>query len=311
MTAQPHAKVSGEGGFHITWTGKYPDEGAEGRGFGQKLAELLLGKRPPKINTPAGIMMDHQDHLWILNRGNGFVTYISDNKTRQAGRADHSPFPSLVSVCRAGDHGLFFTDSYLNKVFMIMDDTRFEPEEFPAEQELIQPTGIAFCAQTEILWIVETSLHRISLFTLDGKRIQTIGGRGSGPGAFNFPTHIWIDEEGTAYVVDAMNFRVQVFDSAGNFMNQFGKPGRASGCMARPKGIATDSYGHIYLVDALFNNVQVFSREGTLLTWFGGPGKGEGEFRMPSGIFIDEKDRIYVSDSYNNRIQVFRLGKSN
>lgn len=309
LMAQSRAADPGEETFRITWSGMYTAEGTHKRGFVQKLGELLFGKRPERIDTPAGVLTDQEERLWILNRGNGTVTYSTGKKTRQAALPDRSVFPSLVSLCEVDGKGLFITDSYLNRVFMLKEDNRFEPEEFPADQELDHPTGIAFCKSDGTLWVVETNLHRISVFATDGRRVRTIGERGSGPGEFNFPTHIWIDDGGTAYVVDAMNFRVQMFDSEGKFLGWFGKPGQASGCMARPKGIATDSYGHIYLVDALFNNVQVFDRDGTLLTWFGGPGTGEGEFRMPSGIFIDKEDRMYVSDSYNNRIQVFTLEK--
>ncbi|HER08888.1 MAG TPA: 6-bladed beta-propeller, partial [Bacteroides sp.] len=295
--------------YQISWSGMYPEAEKDGRNFREKLGDLIFGRKPAVVVTPVGTMVDTQDRLWLLNQGNGTILYHGKKGERLLRMPENIPFPSLVGVCRIDKQYLLITDSYLNQVFILEEGNRFNPKRFPLAEALNQPTGIAFCHPTRELWIVETASHRISVFDLEGNLVRTIGRRGTGPGEFNFPTHLWIDDAGTAYVVDAMNFRIQLLDSAGGYMSHFGKQGRVSGCMARPKGIATDSHGHIYLADALFNNVQVFNSEGALLTYFGGPGSGPGEFRMPSGIFIDEDDHIYVTDSFNNRVQEFRLEK--
>ena len=67
-------------------------------------------------------------------------------------------------------------------------------------------------------WIVETGAHRISCFNREGQLISVLGGRGTGPGRFNFPTFIWIDRQGQVYVVDSMNHRIQIFDPEGDFL---------------------------------------------------------------------------------------------
>ena len=174
---------------------------------------------------------------------------------------------------------------------------------------LDQPTGIACNRTSGDVWVVETGAHQLLHFNSQGQLIARIGERGPGPGQFNFPTFIWIDQEGRIYLVDSMNSRIQLLDPAGAYLGSFGEPGDATGYMARPKGIATDSRGHIYVADALFHAVQIFDRQGNFLYSFGSQGQGTGEFWMPAGLYIDQQDHIYVADSYNGRVQMFELVK--
>ena len=141
---------------------------------------------------------------------------------------------------------------------------------------------------------------------LQGHVQRQIGGPGSGPGEFNFPTELVLFGN-DLLVVDAMNFRVQILDRQGRFLAQFGARGSGIGSLYRPKGISVDSEGNIYLVDALLETVQVFGRDGTLLYTFGRTGGGPGELQLPSGLWIDASDRIYLADSYNQRVQVFQF----
>ena len=225
---------------------------------------------------------------------------------RSIRKADQA-YPSLVGLCRMPGGDLLFTDSRLNRVQRVAGEKVLN---FGDSLTLNQPTGIACDRTTGYIWVVETGGHQIALFNSAGRLIRKIGGRGTTPGLFNFPTFIWIDQQGRVYVVDSMNYRIQVFDSEGAFLGDFGESGDATGYMARPKGVATDSQGHIYVADALFHVVQIFDQEGRFLYSFGSQGQGDGEFWMPAGLYIDEQDHIYVADSYNARIQVFKLDKN-
>lgn len=301
----------GDGNELIEWVRQYPDEKAkEQRNFFQKVGDLVLGAKPELINKPVGIVPGEEGELWVLSQENGSVLKMSDAGTVSVCdkiMKDPQIYPSLVSMC-SFPGGMLFTDSYLDQVIFIEEKEK-RITTFNSNYELNQPTGIAYSKVSDQVWIVETAAHRISVFDREGNYVKSIGQRGTEPGSFNFPTHIWIDKRGMAYVVDAMNFRIQVFNEDGSYISNFGKSGDATGSMARPKGVATDSRGNIYVADALFNNVQIFNEKGEFLYYFGSRGNGQGQFWMPAGIYIDEKDFIYVSDSYNNRIQVFQLLK--
>lgn len=296
--------------YQIRWIGTYPDGNEKNNpGFGDRVSRLVFGQKAPEVLKPFNVAALNPERFWILDQGAGGVFEVKNEQEammRSMKKADWD-FSSLVGICLTSGGDLLFTDSRLNHVFRMGDNYL---QVFGDTLILNQPTGIACNRNTGDIWVTETGSHQILRFNREGKMISKIGGRGTGPGLFNFPTFIWIDESGHIYVVDSMNYRLQIFDRDGNFIHSFGQSGDATGDMARPKGVATDSEGHIYVADALFNAVQIFDREGSFLYSFGNQGQGDGEFWMPAGLFIDDQDHIYVADTYNARIQIFKLEKN-
>jgi len=303
------ARAQSDEEYSVRWIGQFPGEaGQHSPDFGERLSRLVFGKQAQEVIKPFNVLARDPDQYWILDQGAGGVFEVLDGEgqlLRPLKRAKED-FPSLVGICGSGSGDIFFTDSRLNRVMKVADG-KLVP--FAASLTFHQPTGIAYNRASGEIWVVETGTHQISVLSREGKLIRTLGGRGTAPGLFNYPTFIWIDAKGRVYVVDSMNFRVQILDSEGRAESSFGSSGDATGNMARPKGIATDSEGHIYVADALFHAVQIFDEQGNFLYSFGEQGQGEGDFWMPSGLYIDQEDRIYVADSYNARIQVFQLVK--
>jgi DNA-binding beta-propeller fold protein YncE len=276
--------------------------------FKQKINDLIFGKKNLELKRPVAMVATNQNTYWILDQQNNAVFQVNKESASipRFIEKKNFNFASLVGMCNYHKNEFLFTDSYLNKIFLI----RVEKKECVVLNDslkLNKPTGIAYAPLHNEVWVVETGEHRLVVLNEKGEVIKKIGSRGNGKGEFNFPTHIWIDKQGYIYVVDAMNFRVQVFNSEGAVISIFGSNGDATGYFASPKGIATDSYGHIYIADALFHVVQVFDINGRFLETFGSQGQDAGQFWMPSGIYIDERDKIYVSDTYNSRIQIFQL----
>jgi DNA-binding beta-propeller fold protein YncE len=301
----------GEGDYFVKWTGSLPDPASkENVGFFEWIFNFITGYEPVVFNNPVAVTANNASKYLIVNQGNGNIINCRDNETSilPVFKKDENYFPSLVGLCSFGNEGYLFTDSKLNKVFLLSaDGKKIIP--FGDAVNLNRPTGIAYSQLTNEVWVVETGAHRVSVFSRSGKLIRTIGERGDGRLQFNFPAYIWIDKAGRIYIVDSMNFRVQILSEDGNFVSSFGKQGDATGSFARPRGIATDSQGNIYVVDALFNAVQIFNIKGELMYYFGSLGSENNQFRLPSGIFIDNEDNIYVSDSYNSRVQIFKLLK--
>ena len=295
----------------IKFIAQYPDKtGDKNNSIKTFFSEIIFGKKAGLIRKPVSLVAANPDHFWLLDQGNGVLVERTDNtgKIPQAIIKSKLTFQSLVGICDIQGKDLLFTDSRENRIYRYSIQSK-KLESFNDSLVLKQPTGIAFNIITKELWLIETSAHRLTILTKEGKVIRQIGKRGSSAGNFNFPTHIWIDDGGKVYIVDSMNFRVQVFSSNGEFLFEFGEAGDATGYMARPKGIATDSNGNIYIADALFHVIQIFDKSGNFLYYFGSQGQDEGQFWMPSGIYIDKNDYIYVADSYNARIQIFKLAK--
>jgi DNA-binding beta-propeller fold protein YncE len=296
--------------YHVSWIGAYPGEkGGKSQSFGDRISRIVFGRKPQEVIKPFNVVAVNLEQFWILDQGAGGVFDVNGDQValiRSLKRAGQQ-YPSLVGICRMSGDDLLITDSSLDRVVRIAGDQVLN---FADSVTLVQPTGIACNRTTGDIWVVETGAHQISRFNSEGQLLGRIGGRGTEPGLFNFPTFIWIDKEGRIYIVDSMNYRIQILDHEGAFLGTFGESGDATGFMARPKGIATDSQGHIYVADALFHAVQIFDRDGSFLYSFGSQGQGTGEFWMPAGLFIDEQDRIYVADSYNARVQIFQLEKN-
>jgi len=295
--------------YSVQYLGQFPSpEKGITTGFFEKLGRLVLGGEAMQLSRPVNILATDPGSFWSVDQGNGLLFRNNDGTLTlpRAFRRKERELSSLVGIASTGGDNLIFTDSRENKVFLLTEGAR-EPEVFNKGIILNQPTGIAYSPLAEEIWVSETASHRITVLDMRGKLVKHIGSRGTGKGEFNYPTFIWIDKSGMAYVVDAMNFRIQIFDRYGRFVSSFGEPGNATGYFARPKGVAVDSRGNIYVADALFNAVQIFDREGNFLYYFGLQGRGRGQFWMPSGIFIDGEDRIYIADSYNARIQIFQL----
>ena len=295
---------------HIEWVSNWPsgDVDQKKKKFKDQFNSVIFGISPPELSNPVSVLVYSTDEFWVLDQGNKTLFQILNG----VGEIPHSirksdiDFSSLVGICSGPNSSILFTDSHAQKIYTLTSEKK-KLRILNDTLVLEQPTGIAYSAAKKEIWVVETKAHCIAVLNEKGDLIRRIGHRGNAPGEFNYPTHIWIDPKGNAYITDAMNFRLQVLDPEGEVISVFGEAGDASGYLARPKGIATDSFGNIYSVDALFHVVQVFDAKGNYLYKFGNQGHGNSEFWMPAGIFIDSSDMIYIADTYNSRIQIFKL----
>lgn len=274
------------------------------------LVRLFLGESVERIVKPYGIVRDREERIIITDTGKRSVHVFDTKRNRysQIPKNLSERLGSPVGVTVDSEGRVYVTDSQLKRVNIYDRDGRLLSV---IEKDFERPTGIAINQQERLLYVVDTLLNKVVIFDLEGRSVGGFGKRGGGEGEFNFPTNIFIDNEGLVYVTDSMNFKIQIFNKEGVFLNRFGRHGDGSGDFSSPKGVAVDSEGNIYVVDTLFDNVQIFDREGRFLLAFGRTGSGRGEFWLPTGIFIDDLDRIYVADSYNSRVQVFQfLGSS-
>jgi DNA-binding beta-propeller fold protein YncE len=80
-------------------------------------------------------------------------------------------------------------------------------------------------------------------FDKDGKFLMSFGKKGMGPGEFDMPHALAMDQEGRLYVADRQNNRIQVFDQNGKFIKQMFQFGR-------PSGIYIDKNDILYSADS-------------------------------------------------------------
>ncbi|MDH3441111.1 MAG: 6-bladed beta-propeller [Gammaproteobacteria bacterium] len=275
--------------------------------FLQQLREFVSGPRQERLIRPMAVVESGSDRLFVADPGARGVHLFDLGKRQyrliQGENGESLPSPVGLAAGLSGE--TYVVDSLLAEIYII-ESGATEAKRVPLQALLSQPTGLAFHRPSGRIFVVDTGSHEVKVFSRDGKLLRRIGGRGTAPGKFNYPTMIWMSYGGELLVSDTLNFRTQVFDVEGNFLRQFGSPGDRAGFQSQSKGIASDAHGNVYIVDSMQHAVQIFDSSGRFLYRLGLRGESVGEFWLPSGIFIGERETIYVADSYNSRIQVFR-----
>ena len=270
------------------------------------IASFLLGKRKEEKIKPSSICRIKPGVLCVTDTINGWIVILNNEGIiqKKIGSIKGSKIQSPVSACADDLGNLYISDSTNRRVLKFDKNFRFA-NMFITEPD-IRITGIVFISGK--FFCVDTRNHQIICYNRRGTRNFTFGRRGSGPGEFNFPTHITADND-YIYITDSMNFRVQILNHQGNFIRCFGSAGRGGGNFSKPKGLAVNREKQIFVADAMFDNIQIFGFKGEFLYYFGGPGHGTMGFWMPLDIMIDRDNLIWVADTYNNRIQVFKIQK--
>lgn len=73
----------------------------------------------------------------------------------------------------------------------------------------------------EFVYVSDARMNMITVFNADGNFVRQIGRQGQGPGEFNNPKAVCIDELGQIIVSDSNNGRVQFFSPEGVYKNSF------------------------------------------------------------------------------------------
>lgn len=276
----------------------------------RKLWEAVVGRTEVQILRPYGLWVDREARLYVADPA-ARVVHVFDRKARKyraLTKIGARRFEMPIGVVGGSDGTLYVTDSGLATVAALGKKGKLLRE---FGRDLQRPTGVALSPAGDRLYVVDTLGHEVAVFDPGGRRIGTIGRRGTGDGEFNFPTNIAVDRAGFLYVTDTMNFQVKIFAPDGTPTGNFGRLGDGTGDLSQPKGIGLDSDGHVYVIEGLHDVFQVFDRQGRFLLGVGGTGTRPGSFWLPTGLYIDHEDRIYVADSYNNRVQIFQYLRAN
>lgn len=272
--------------------------------FFSRLANAItgVGSSQSKLDRPFGLSLDKSDNLLVTDTGANAVCYLdlAGKKWLRWTSVGGQRFSSPVAAVHYA-RTFFVADSALGKVIAFDEKGKVQ---FAITNELERPAGLALLGDR--LVIADSQRHQIVICGIHGEFISKFGQRGKGPGEFNYPTHVTVDDRNQIYVTDSLNHRIEVFDANGRFVRAFGSVGDGPGHFSRPKGVAADRAGHVYVVDAVFGNVQIFDDQGRLLLDVGEAGSDPGKFCLPNAITINSRNEIFVADAYNHRLQMFR-----
>jgi RHS repeat-associated protein len=122
-----------------------------------------------------------------------------------------------------------------------------------------RPWGVAVAPDGRI-WVAEWS--RVSVLDSDGKLLFRFGSFGTGTGQFQRAVDVEVDDDGNAWITDAVNNRVQVFNEAGEYIGQFGEEGSGAGQLDTDwwLRIALGENDDVWVVDQGNHRVQRWSK---------------------------------------------------
>jgi len=171
-----------------------------------------------------------------------------------------------------------------------------------------RPTDVAVAADGSFFVSDGYRNTRVIKFSPTGIFLFQWGTKGSGPGEFNLPHGLAMDNTGRIYVADRSNKRVQVFDDTGHYIGEW-----KGADLGRPYAIAFTSTGAAFVADGGDqpkappdrSGVAVVDSDGNVIGRFGRWGNGDGQFEMAHDVAVARDGSVYVGDINGGRIQKF------
>jgi DNA-binding beta-propeller fold protein YncE len=186
----------------------------------------------------------------------------------------------------------------------------FDPSEF------LRPEGLAVTPDGQTVWVADSILERISVWTKSGATWTHATNFGDGP--LNDPASVDVANDGlTAWVADTFNERISVWTKSGSTWSNtanFGTEGVGDNQFDFPMDVAVSADGNtVWVADGGNHRISIWSKSGS--TWspvdtFGsGPGNESSQFSFPTSVAIAaDEQTVWVADADNNRVSVW--GKS-
>ena len=126
--------------------------------------------------------------------------------------------------------------------------------------QLVNPMNVT--VHDDKVYVADKGNNTISIFTLEGQFIHTIGSRGTNPGQFTTPTAVAFSPDGDMFVTDHGNC-VQVFTPEGVYKREFGKEK-----LCNPHDILITTDNNVLVADQIYSHIAIFSTTGQLIHSF-------------------------------------------
>jgi sugar lactone lactonase YvrE len=271
-----------------------------------------------RLNYPTAIAVDMQGNLFIADRYNNRIRFVSSMGIITTLAAPPSiSDPRGVAVDFAGN--VYVADSGNNRIRQISSggistiaggSAGFSGDGGPAhDAKLSLPIEIAADALGN-LFIADRGNYRIR--KIDGTGIiTTAAGRSDEGGAatsaqLNFPNAVAADQSGNLFIADTDSQRIRkvtpsgvVTTVAGNGAVGFAGDGgpAAYALLSYPAGVTVDDAGNLFIADTRNNRIRKVTSSGMIST-LAGAGLND-----PHGVAVDSSGNVFVADTNNQRIR--------
>jgi sugar lactone lactonase YvrE len=270
----------------------------------------VFGKRGVgvgELNKPRSVATDTNDSCFVVDMTGRVQKFSSNGVLQLSWQMPQSDKGRPKGLCRDQDGLIVVNEPHYSRV------NYFTPEGMLAAQfgehgtnagQLAFQRAVAVNSRGEIFVSEYGLTERVQQFSPRGKALlNTFGHMGDGPGEFNRPEGLCVDQQDRLYVADSCNHRIQIFDSRGKFLRTYGRAGRGVGELSYPYDIVVDAEGRQYVCEFGNSRIQIFDAEDHPIEIVGGPGAEPGRFANPWGVALDSRGNLYVADSQNHRVQ--------
>ena len=188
------------------------------------------------------------------------------------------------------DNGLLYVANFSgNKCINVFREDGTAVRQIGAGQ-LVNPMNVT--VHDDKVYVADKGNSRISIFTLEGQFIHTIGSRDANPGQFTTPTAVAFSQDGDMYVTDYSN-RVQVFTPEGVYKREFGK-----GQLRNPLDILITADNNVLVADQSNSRIAIFSTTGQLIRCFA-------VGTAPYAVAVDYNGDFLVSLNGHKQVAVY------
>ena len=230
------------------------------------------GEADDCLRRPSDLAVSYEDALvFVCDTGNSRVQVLEvSGKLRESWKDSSSATPSQPVAIHVSGHSnrLYIADHTLHKVQVYTAEgshiTSIGASRAAKEQgEIARLGGVAVWGQDGAdsrVFVVNSSAHRVDVFSAEGRALFSFGKKGAGKGSFFTPKGIAVDQvHRLVYVADSDNHRVQLFNLDGEYVGDWGREGSELGDFQKPTGIAVCPLtGLVYVADTNNHRIQVF-----------------------------------------------------
>ena len=259
-----------------------------------------------EMGAPSSVVWTSRNHLVVFNRGpHPLMEFDADGAfVRSWGEGEYIR-PHGMRLDPQGNiwttdvNGHTVTKMNLDGEVLLTIGTKGQAGDASAGL-LNEPTDLTVNAAGEIFVLVGHGRGEPRLLKFDsaGTLMTSWGGPGTGPGKFDTPHSIVVDQAGLLYVADRQNRRVQIFDDGGKYIKEWAYKGL-------PCGLHIDADQQMYLASGFAGEILRLDKNGKAIGATGQPGKGLGEFGEAHYMTMAPNGDIFVADTVRPGLQKF------
>lgn len=259
-----------------------------------------------KLGAATSVVWTEEDHLILFNRGpNPLMEFDPRGRLLRTWGQGEYLRPHGMRLDPQGNiwttdvNGHTVRKMNLDGDVLLTIGTHGEAGE-PEDGLLFEPTDLTINAEGEVFVLVGHGRGTPQLLKYDrqGNFMMKWGGPGTGPGQFDTPHSIVVDDEGLIYVADRQNRRIQIFDDEGTYLKEWHYKGL-------PCGLHFDEDGTLWMVSGFAGEILKLDENGKVVAATGEPGKGLGEFGEAHYMTIAPGGVIYVADTIKPDLHKF------